>query len=256
MNQRTTSYKSRKELQLKIKKTLPALVKLKADDDRVAFNEMLLKILPEIRRYIWNKVRNAIQHGQLPKNKYQANDFIDQLFIEVYDHIESISNEDEFYIWLYKRTNTLIDDAIVEEEFDTLFLQNIDEFSKNEWNQLEEKFTVESDGDLIMKEELDDISYYKETYTLDDVFIENKENELFEKIDKALHKEDVDKHIQIVLHNLPARMRHVFELFTKQHLTISEIAEIENSTFENVQKLLNDARRGIKVSILNRYDIE
>lgn len=46
---------------------------------------------------------------------------------------------------------------------------------------MEEEFTAESDGDLIMKEELTDISYYQSPYTVKDVFIENTERELVKK---------------------------------------------------------------------------
>ncbi|WP_299210209.1 sigma-70 family RNA polymerase sigma factor [uncultured Dokdonia sp.] len=256
MANQTTYYKSRKELQISIKQILPSLIKLKKEENRIAFNQLLLEILPEIRRYIIKRVRTAIQKGHFTKNKYIANDFIDQLFIEIYDHIEDFSNEDEFYVWLYKKTNELIDDVIVEEEFDDLFMKNIDDYSKNEWDQMQEKFTAQIDGDLIMKEELNDISYHKDTYKLDDVFIENTENALVQKIDKALHQEEVDRHIQVVFHNLPTPMQNVFELFTKQHLTLAEIAEIRKTTIEEVQQLLHDARRSLKLSFFNRYDLD
>lgn len=256
MANQTTYYKSRKELRITIKQELPSLVRLKLEENRSAFNQLLLEVIPEIRIYILKSVRHAIQQGHFPKNKYAANDFIDQLFIEVYDHIEEFSNEDEFYVWLYKKTNELLDDAITEEEFDDLFFQNIDDYSKQEWDQMQEKFTVEFDGDLIMKEDLDDISYYKDSYDLNDVFIENTENELINKIDQTLHQEEVDKHIQVVLHNLPAAMQNVFDLFTKQRLTLQEIAEIRKTSIEKVQQLLNDARKGLKLSFFNRYDLD
>lgn len=256
MAKQTTQFKSRKELQISIKQTLPTLIKLQATENRSAFNQLLLEIVPEIKQYIIKKVRGAIQKGHFPKNKYNAHDFIDQLFIEVYDHIEEFSNEDEFYVWLYKKTNELLDHAITAEEFDDLFFQNIDDYSKKEWDQMQEKFTIESDGDLIMKEDLDDISYHKDVYTLNDVFIENTENEIAKKIDETLHQEEVDRHIQLVLNNLPIAMRNVFELFTKQLLTLQEIAEVRKTSIEEVQRLLNNARKGLKLSFFNRYDFD
>lgn len=256
MTNETTYYKSRKDVQISIKQLFPNLVKLKEAEDRIAFNQLLLEIIPEIKRFVLKKLRNAIQNRHLSKNKYDANDFIDQLFIEVYDHIDEFSNEDEFYVWLYKKTNELLDEAITDEEFEDLFFQNIDDYSKKEWSQMQEKFTVEADGDLIMKEELDDISYHKDIYTLNDVFIDNIENRLVKKIDETLHQEEVDKHIQLVLHNLPADAQNVFELFTKQHLTLTEIAEVRNTSVEKVEKLLNEARKSLELSFFNRYDFD
>jgi RNA polymerase sigma factor (sigma-70 family) len=255
MENKTTYYTTRKQLRLSIKQTFPNLIKLRREDDKIAFNKLLLEVMPDVRKYIIKRIQTAILKNHFPKNKYVANDFIDQLFIETYDHIENLSNEDEFYVWLYKKTNELLDDAITKEVFDDLFFKNIDDYSQREWDQMEEKFTVESDGDLIMKEELDDISYYKNPYTVSDVFKENTESGLVEKIDKSLHQEQVDRHVQFVMHNLPMPSRNVFELFTKQHLTIAEIAEVRNISIAETQKLLDEARKLLKASLFNRYTI-
>ena len=255
MENQTTYYEIRKELHISIKQIFPDLIKFKKEENRVVFNKLLLDIVPDIRKYIIKRIKTAIQKNHSLKNKYLPNDFIDQLFIETYEHIENFSNEDEFYVWLYKKTNELLDDAITEEEFDDLFFKNIDDYSKQEWDQMEESFTAESDGDLIMNEELDDISYYKNPYTVNDVFIENSESELIKKIDKSLREEQVDKHIQIALHNLPFQTRNVFQLFTKHHLTIAEIAEVRNISITDAKQLLNGARKSLKASLFNRYPI-
>jgi len=239
----------------KILASLPMMIKAE-EENKIKFNKLLLELVPDMEKYIVKRMRTAIQQEHFPKNKYKVDDFIDQLFIEIYDQIEQFSNEYEFYVWIYKKTNELLDDAITEETFDDLFLKNIDDYSKQEWDQMREKFTAEYDGDLIMKEDLNDISYYKEAYTLKDIFIENTEDYLEAEIDEILHEEEVDKHIQIVLHNLPLPMQNVFELFTKQHRTIAEIAEIRNISIVKAQQLLNDARKSLKISLFNRYTFD
>ncbi|KGL59870.1 MULTISPECIES: RNA polymerase sigma factor [unclassified Polaribacter] len=256
MTNQTFSYTKGQQLRSSIKQTLPNLLKLKREENKIKFNKLLLELVPDMEKYIVKRMRTAIQQEHFPKNKYKVDDFIDQLFIEIYDQIEQFSNEYEFYVWIYKKTNELLDDAITEETFDDLFLKNIDDYSKQEWDQMREKFTAEYDGDLIMKEDLNDISYYKEAYTLKDIFIENTEDYLEAEIDEILHEEEVDKHIQIVLHNLPLPMQNVFELFTKQHLTLAEIAEIRNISIVKAQQLLNDARKSLKISLFNRYTFD
>lgn len=252
-----TNYSERREnSRVIIRKTFFNLVTLKKENNTAAFNKLLLEIAPEIKKYVVSRLRTAIKKDHISKNKYAPNDFLDQLFIETYDHIDEFSNEDEFYIWLYKKIDELLDDVITEETFDDLFFTNIENYSKQEWKQLEEEFTAESDGDLIMKEELDDISYYKAPYTPKDVFIEHTESALVDKIDKHLHDEEIDRHIETVLHNLSRPMRTVFQLFTKQHLTLEEIAAIQKEPIEKVQELLANARKAIKVSMFNRYDLE
>jgi RNA polymerase sigma factor (sigma-70 family) len=256
MENQTTHYSKRDQIRISIKQKLPILIKFKKEENRIEFNKLFLKIVPKIRKYIIKRIIAAIHKDHFPKNKFDANDFIDQLFIEIYDHIEYFSNEDEFYVWLYKKTNELLDDAITEETFEGMVFQNIDDFSKQEWNQMQEKFTAEFDGDLIMKEDLNDISYYKEAYTMKDVFIEDTQEQLEAIIDKTFHEEDLNKHIQFVLHSLPLPMQNIFELFTKQNLTIEEIAEIRNISIEKAKQLLDDARKTLMLSLFNRFTLD
>jgi DNA-directed RNA polymerase specialized sigma24 family protein len=60
----------------------------------------------------------------------------------------------------------------------------------------------------------------------------------------------------MVLHNLPTKMRKVFELFTKDHLTLEEIAQVRNNTLEETKALLKGAKKALQVSLLNRYSKE
>lgn len=246
----------RQETRVILKKELPKLRKLKKEQNQAAFNELLLQVVPEIKYYIKRRINTAIAKGHFSKNKYATNDFIDQLFVETYDHIEEFNDEDEFSIWLYKMTNQLLEDAFTEEEFDKLFFNNIDDYLKQDWDIMEEKFTMDNDGDLTMNEDLEDISYHQNEYKLVDVFLEDAQASMDASIDKSLYQDQIDRHVNVVLHNLPTSMRIVFELFTKNHLTIEEIAVIRKSNVADTNKLLDDARKAIQVSLLNRYPVE
>ncbi|GER58109.1 RNA polymerase sigma factor [Patiriisocius marinus] len=249
-------YKNKQEFRLSFTRTFPELVKSKKEGNQEFFNQQVLKITPDIRKYINGQFNTAIKKGHFPKNKYKADDIIDQLFIEIYNHIEEVNHEDEFYVWLLKKTNELLDDVFVNEEFDELFFNNIDDYSKPEWDELQEKYSTDGGGDLLMIEDLDDMSYNHNDYSLNHVFVEEKENDLVKKIDKNLKDEEVQKHIEMVLHNLPTSMRNIFELFTKQHLEIEEIAQIKNITIDKAKQLLKDAKKALQLSLLNRYPKE
>ena len=253
MENQTIYYKNRKQIRIAIMQNFHDLIRLKRDENKTEFNKLLLEIIPDMRKYIINRIKTAIQKNHFPKNKYVPDDLINQLFIETYDHIENFSNEDEFYVWLYKKINELLEDTILEEEFDEFFFKNIDGYSKPEWDAMQENYSTDADGDLLMIEELDDMSYKHNDYTLNQVFVENKETALIEKIDKDLKAEDIQNHIAMVLHNLPLEMRTVFELHINQHLELEEIALIKNNTLKYVEQLLKDAKKALQVSFLNRY---
>lgn len=248
-------YQNIKESRLFVAHTYSNLIQLKKDGKQTSFNELVLKIMPEIRKYVNGQLITATKKGRFSKGKYKADDFIDQLFIEIYDNIEDVENENDFYLWLFKKTHDLLEDAIEEEEFDEFFFKNIDDYSRPEWDEMQEKFSTDGDGDLLMIEELDDLSYNHNDYTLNHVFIEDNEKPLIEKIDKHLSTEQTQRHISMVLHNLPMAMRNVFELFTNEHLELEEIAQIRNNTLEEVKQLLKDAKKALQVSLFNRYSV-
>jgi len=253
MKNSTQHYDVQKEYRELVTTSFAPLVQYKKEEDKTAFNALILKISPTLKNYISERLNRAIRKGYFSKNKFSVNDILDQLFIEIYDNVDRISSETEFYLWLFKKTNQLLDDCLLEEEFDDQFIKNIDDFSKPEWDAMQEQFSTDGDGDLLMIEELDDMSYNHNDYTLNQVFIEDNETGWIEKIDKRLSAEEIERHIKLVLANLPGAMANVFQLFSKQHLRVEEIARIRNNTVQEVQHLLNEAKRILQVSFFNRY---
>jgi DNA-directed RNA polymerase specialized sigma24 family protein len=51
-------------------------------------------------------------------------------------------------------------------------------------------------------------------------------------------------------------MRNVFDLYTNEHLELDEIAQIRNNTTQEVEQLLNEAKKALRVSFMNRYTID
>ena len=241
-------------LRLRIEHAFQDLVKFKKEQDKNAFNTQLIKIIPEAKKYINGRLITAIKKGNFSKNKYKADDVIDQLFIEIYNHIDEVKKEKDFYLWLFKKTNELLEDISLEEEFDDFFFKNTDTYSKAEWDEMEENYSTDGDGDLVMIEELDDISYNHNDYTLNHVFIEDDETEFTKQLDESLHDDDVNKHIKMVLHNLPLPMRNVFELATQQHLNLEEIAQVKNTTYNEDKKLFENTKKALQISLFNRYE--
>jgi DNA-directed RNA polymerase specialized sigma24 family protein len=120
---------------------------------------------------------------------------------------------------------------------------------------MQEKFSTDGDGDLLMIEELDDNSYNHNDYILNHVFVEDKEKSIIKKIDNHLSEEEIQHHLAMVLHNLPLSIRNVFELHTIENLELEEIAQIRNNTLQEVQALFKKAKKALLVSFMNRYSI-
>ncbi len=246
-------YENKKTFHLVVARAYPDLARFRREDNKAEFNSLLLKVIPEVKRYIIRKLNTAMQKGLIPRGKYKPEDFTDQLFIEVYDHFDEIKSKKDFHPWLFKKADTLLDDIMADEEFDTLFLDNIDSYARVEWDSMAEKYSTDGDGDLVMMEELDDISYRKHDYILKNIFIEDNNKDLMAKLDQDLGKENIRKHTEMVLHHLPTEMRMIFELFAEHQFDIGEIAKIRNRTVQEIEELLEAAQRSIKISLYNRF---
>jgi RNA polymerase sigma factor (sigma-70 family) len=253
MEHTTVYHESRIAFHLFVRQAYADLNRFRKEDNREAFNTLLLKVMPEVKRYVAKRLYTALAKGDVSKGKYKPEDFTDQLFIEVYDHFDDIADEKELHPWLFKKADELLEDVLVEEEFDMLFFENIDTYAKPEWDAMEERFSSDGDGDLVMLEELDDISYRKHDYIVKNVFLEDGRQDQMAKLDEQLGKDAIEKHAEMVLHHLPIPMRSVFELFTEHQFTLPEIAKIRNRTVQEVEQLLENARDLLETSFYNRY---
>jgi DNA-directed RNA polymerase specialized sigma24 family protein len=253
MRQATEKNEGDHKFRLIVEKSYIRLVTFKKDSDQKSFNTEMLKILPEINRYVSNRLTTAVMSGKLNKDMFSPNDFTDQLFIEVYDHLDEIKNDNELYPFLFTKVDELLEDSLTEEEFDHVFFDHIDTYSKPEWDAMEEKYSRDGDGDFVMLEELDDSSYPKNNYTLNHVFITDDEKKLVKKLDASLNEDRIERHIQLVLHKMTLPMRTTFQLYSDQGFSTKEIANIRKTSLEEIEDLLAQARKILKESFSKRF---
>lgn len=239
-----------------VKETYTRLVYFRNKENRSAFNQELLRLMPQINGYVAKRLKAAIGAGKLNKGMFSPNDFTDQLYIEVYDNWDVIQNAEDLRPFLYRKVDELLEDSLTEEEFDHAFFDNIDTYSKEEWDAMEEDFSTDGDGDLVLLDELDDSSLTNTDYTLNHVFITDEEKALAQKLDESLDKDRVERHIAMVLRKMSLPMRCVYELYTDQGFTPEEIASIRNTTLEEIETLLSSARSLLKDSFVKRFLID
>ena len=79
---------------------------------------------------------------------------------------------------------------------------------------------------------------------------------LIAKLDQKMGYQVVKKQHDIVLNHLPLPMRTVFELATEYNFNVDEIAEIRDQSLQEVQQLLENARKSLEISYLNRHFVE
>jgi RNA polymerase sigma factor (sigma-70 family) len=238
---------------IQINEAFVVLKTLKKENKQEAFKDKFMELLPAIKQYIQKSLDTASKKELLKHQGYSVDDFVNDLYIYVYDHIEELNNQDDFHVWLFKAIDTLIEDALIDEEFDDLFFKDIEEYSKQEWDAMEEAYSADGDGDLVMLDELDDTSLEKNNYELNDIFIEDNEKALTAKLEKDLSKERINKHAQMVLKKLPLATQNVFDLYTLKGFDPNEIARIKRMQVNTINGLLKETQELLRTSFKRRF---
>lgn len=231
------------------------LSKMRARNERENFDRLMAEFMPAVQFYLNRLLISAVATGQLPSGKYKVNDFSDEVFITVYDRFEEVENEKEFRPWLFKLTDEVWDDIVTESEFDNLFFKNIDQYTQVEWDAMEEKFSIDGDGDLVPDDEADEPFFQYYNYTLNDVFIEDEEEEFIEKVSLKIDSERIIRHLDLILKKVPVPLKSVFELSKKLGFELDQIAKIKGISPEKAQEKLKIVEGYVRTSLENRFKI-
>ncbi|HHB79556.1 MAG TPA: hypothetical protein ENK85_10025 [Saprospiraceae bacterium] len=238
-----------------VKKELPKLKMYQKDGDTKHFNEVLGKILLGVKKYIQGHLSRAVGNGQIPHKKYKPEDLMDELYLATYEHIHKMDDSD-LVNWLFQKSDELLAKVIKEESFQQEFVKNVDALTKPEWDEMDEKITRDADGDLVMDEELDDISYPKNDYVLADVLVRDNEKDLYEKLNKELTPKEIHRQINITLHHLPVLLQSIYDLAVIYQFTPEEIAQIKQLPVDEVRQHLAQAKKAIRLRFEKKYFIK
>jgi len=214
----------------------------KSRNDKEAFNSALHGILPQLKHYAKNRLRLARAKKKMSSGVYSVDDIVDEVFLIAYENlIDNVIDEKGLKVRLFKAVDEVMDRLMAKPEHRGDIV-SIEEVLEQETKVLQEDYTVEADGHLVMIEELDDISYH-----LDDdkpkIFILDSESE--ENIIKSLNLDealasDMDKRKALgkTYEELPDFSRDIFDLHTHARLTVEEIAEIKSIAANDVSQIL------------------
>ena len=230
------------------------LIRLKEGNEQNEFNKTIFKLLPDVNGYIARRLSAAVRNGTLPSGKYRVEDFTDELYVMAFDKISEVEDEKYLLPWLFEKADALLERTVTAEKQSEIFFDNIDNYTIEEWKQMQADFSAEGDGDLMLLEEFENPSYPNYKYILSDTFIgEDPESEWLEGLSEELSANDIHQHIDMVLHKLPAPMRSVYDLAVNQRFKPYEIAKIKRISVYQVACYLREAKASLRTSIAKRF---
>ncbi len=214
--------------------------------DSEGFKQALTDFLPQLKRYVANRLRTAVRKGWVPKGEVSALDIVDEVYLTVFEQFDaSRLDERKLRTLLFTLADEKLDEVIEEFRRHRGDL-SIEQLADQELRTLEEHITADADGEVVFVEDLDDISYHLDderpkVWLLDEGF----EQELVEVLD--LPREVVASRagrevLAATYQNLPTLSRIVLDLRTRGGLSVTEIAEVRGLTPAQVEKLLAAVR--------------
>ena len=134
------------------------LLKYKAEDNFKDFYEKIKSLVPELERFMVASLKVSENQGKIDRQFYDPRGMLDEVYLDVFQNLSEETDLDGLKHILFEKSIAKIDE-LVQQEADISTAIHTDNILKQELNRLQEKWFVDIDGDLLLKTELDDISY-------------------------------------------------------------------------------------------------
>ncbi len=228
-----------------MKKQFEILKKHKINKDRVAFNKVITALWPNLRKYVDLRLKVYEAKGWLPKNFYQPEDVLTDVYLNAFKEFERIPNPEELKVRLYSWADQIIGDYAVKENKipDTKKLP-VAQLVQEELKSMDEKLSATADGEPIMVTDLqdDDISYeqdeFKPKIYLFDYDSQNAFAQSLGLTADDFRDEKLRSFFGNIYSQLPETIRRVLDLNALGGLTYNEISEIVGIQPDEVEKVI------------------
>lgn len=226
------------------------LQQLRIENNFEHFYKKISNYIPNLRDFIARKLKVAENSGTIDKNFYIADDILDEVYLEVFESFNSKIEKGDLRRMLFEKSLEKIDEkTILEHVFDNEI--NIDEIVNEELKTMDEKYTVDGDGDFILYDELDDISYHQDDFKpkhyILDQSLEKLLTDKFSLEDLTLQSAKKRKLLGGVFYKIPPRSKAIIELYVFANQSISEISEILIIEEQIVRKVVDKIKEKFKL---------
>ncbi|XLS27435.1 hypothetical protein ACJD0Z_09520 [Flavobacteriaceae bacterium M23B6Z8] len=220
------------------------------NDMHQEFGKKVLSAVPRVYPYVKHRLYVGETSGVIPRNMYHSNGIIDDAIIDLYEKFEGkITDPQELKLKLFR---------IVDDKLNTLF--KTEEFHKNtlstskilkaELEMLEEKFEIDTDDDLLMHEELDDISYHQNDHEKPRFLYDDAEKNIIQALEIEDSRRALSNNRLKTLHKiydwLPFETSNIFDFYVFGKLSYDEIAAIKELTVAQVNRTLQAVRKSFR----------
>ncbi|MBD0851130.1 RNA polymerase sigma factor [Maribacter arenosus] len=228
------------------------LARHKEENDFEQFYNKISAMEPDLRKFMTRSLKAAENQGAIDRGFYNADELLDEIYLEMFEEFADYMDKEKIKTILFSKAVQKIEEKkIIEQE--TPEYISTEEMLKEELNALDEQFTMDADGDLILNTELDDISYKQISDRPNNVILDTTlEQELIKKLDlndSLLPSLERRTTFGALFTNIPPRTKSVLELYAfgnRSHFEISEILEVPETVIDRIMEKMNERFRLIE----------
>ncbi len=218
------------------------------------FGKKVLKAIPRVFPYVKHRLYVAENKSIIPRNMYKTNGVIDDAIVELYTQFEGkLTDEIEIKLKLFMLADQQMNLLLKKEDFHKTTLST-SQILKNELKLLEEKFEIDAGNDLIMYDELDDISYRQDDFKKTIFLYEDAERNILEHLEIPLSLDKLTKKKREVFNQmyywLPTETSNVLDLFIFGKLSYKEIAFIKEIDIYEIKNSIQEVSIMLRKNIL------
>ncbi len=217
-------------------------------------DKKVLNVSHRMYPYVKQRLKVAENMGIIPKNMYQSSGIIDEVILKVFEkEIDKEIDIDQLSLMMFSMANKKLFDLFESEMWhkNTISTRKILE---EELALLEEKFTVDADWDLIMNEDLDDISYHQddnEPSLLKSDEVQQNIADFLEMKDKAFLKDEEKQGLlRKMYRTLPLQTSNVVDLYIIGRLNLQEISIILDSEIIELKRIIDFVKENFKKRLI------
>jgi DNA-directed RNA polymerase specialized sigma24 family protein len=225
------------------------LYRHKEENDFEQFYNKISSLVPDLKKFTARSLKAAESQSAIDRGFYNAEGILDEIYLEVYKEFSDYMDEEKIKTILFSKAVQKIEEKKILEQ-ETPEYQSTEMMLKQELDALDERFTTQADGDLILNTELDDISYKQHTERPSNVILdETLEQQLIKKLemsDTLLPSLERRTLFGALYNNIPPRSKSVLELFAfgnRNFYEISEILEVPEEVIDRIMDKLKERFR-------------
>jgi DNA-directed RNA polymerase specialized sigma24 family protein len=204
-----------------------------SDEKKIKLFKSIIPIfLPALKGYIKRRILSAKRADLKSLSNIDSKDVVNEVVLRVHstykNNIKDIKN---INIWIIQEADNVLNEILDNNTSDNV---SFEELVNNELGQLEEEYTIDGGGDLVMTDELDE---YDIDFGVEEIILSTKgENDFIDKLD--ISKVKLKDRIYDELIKLPLRYQSIYDLYFFEHMDFDEIAIIKDMESIEVEAVI------------------